>query len=104
MQPLSSRDSAPLRREGRPTAAAALRVGFLQAEAGPLQAVDVVERRPGEVEVALRVHEDLGAVGLKDLVGRLGLVELELVGEAGAAATHDADAETLLGLRLGPHA
>src|SRR5574341_162190 len=91
----------PLRREGGPTAAAALRVGVLQAEAGPLQAVDVVELRPGKVEVALRVHEDLGAVGLEDLVGRLGLVELKLVREAGAAAAHDADAEALLGLRLG---
>ena len=39
-------------------------------------------------------------MGLEDLVGRLGLVEIELVGEAGAAAD-DADAEAVLGLGLG---
>jgi hypothetical protein len=40
-------------------------------------------------------------VVLEDLVGRLGLVELKLVGEAGAAPADDADAEAVLGLGLG---
>ncbi len=68
--------------------------GFLNAKPAPIidscQSISV----PLTNRRALRIEEDLDALRLEDLVGgRGGLVEVELVGEPGAAAAHDLDAQ-----------
>src|SRR5690606_12731671 len=82
--------------EGGAAAAGAADVGVTELEAGPLDALHVVDLRAVQVLEAQGIHVELDAVRLEVLVHLRGLVfEVEIVLEAGAAASHDAEPEAL---------
>src|SRR4051794_15628954 len=86
--------------EGGATPARGDHVRVVHLEAGPHQALRVVDRRAVHVLEALAVDEDPDALVLEDLVALARLVESELVLEAGAAAALHGHAQTGLGLLL----
>src|SRR5215831_19770819 len=88
-------DTAPaLGRERGTAAAARLGIGIHEREPARQPFRDVVERRAVQVEIALRVADDLHPVDVELLVVGTGLVvELERIREAGAPAPLHAHAE-----------
>src|SRR5205807_7922723 len=83
--------------ERMPTAAAGSGVGVLDGEAAPHQVFLVVDLGPFQVTHAHRVHDDLDAARLEDLVAFGDLVEDHPVLEPGAATSLDVDPEATLG-------
>src|SRR5579871_2588346 len=99
---LTQEESYLARREGSTTTATALRVGVAPFPAAFEQVLNrVVKHRALQERRALAVHDHPDAVHLKDLValGHVG-VQRHGVGEAGAAAPLDADAQPCIQLVL----
>src|SRR3954462_7333569 len=85
-------------REALAAPAFALYLRVDELEALLLEGVDEIEGGAVQVDEALRVHVDLGALYFEDLVARAGLVaELDHVAHARAAAALDAQAHAALG-------
>src|ERR1051326_9092243 len=84
-----------LRREGRAAAAALLGVRIIEDEARVDERIFPVQRHPVQEHHALGIDEDLNVVEVQDLIGgpRLG-IELELVTQAGAAASEHPQAQS----------
>src|SRR5262249_23090527 len=93
---LGAEPPSGLCRERGPAAAGALDVRVAELEAGAVEALYVVDLGPVEVLVAERVDVELDALVLERLVelGRL-VLEVEVVGEAGAPSADDAQAQPL---------
>src|SRR5207247_2014643 len=87
--------------EGMAAAAGPLRVRVLDREARPVQAIEVVDLDPTEVRGAHGVDVELDPTRLDHLVPLLlRFLPAELVGESGAAASHDAETQPPVGLPL----
>src|SRR5580704_16796688 len=82
-----------LYRERRAAAAGRLHVRIVELEAGALQALDVVDLRAREIHQAHLVDDALDACGHDLAIDLGGLVEVEVVREAGAAAADHAETE-----------
>src|SRR5262249_4655476 len=82
--------------ERRAAAAAPLDVRVAEVEAGAHEVFAVIELGAVQVEVALPIDDDLGSLALEQTVAVALLVEIHLVGEAGAAAADDLDAKAAL--------
>src|SRR5512146_3387537 len=94
----TSRDSSDA--EARSAAATRLRVGVEHLERGTAKILDEIDRRASDKVEADRIDDELHAVRFGDLVVALRRVcQLELIGEAGAAAAVDGKAQDR-GLRL----
>src|SRR5579883_1549989 len=82
--------------DGGAAAAGAFGVRVVELEPGPVQPLDVVDLRTLEVLEAQRIDVELDAVRLELLVELADLVlEVEIVGEAGAAAADHAQTQPL---------
>src|SRR5688572_1516227 len=86
--------------ERRAAPAGALHVRVLQIEARRHEPVFIIEHGAVQIEKALPVDDELGAAMLEDLVALAHLVQIHLVGEAGAAAPHHLHPEARVGLAL----
>ena len=88
---------SPLRGERTAAAAASRGVGILKDESLAHQGLFVFEDSAGKIEQAFGIDEDAGAEFLENLVAITGLrVETHGVGEAGATAALDTDAQAAL--------
>src|SRR2546429_7448980 len=83
--------------ERRAAAAGALHVRVAQIEARGHQLFLVVQLGTLQVEKALAIDDQPGAVVLEHLVALARLVDVHLVGEAGAPAAHHLDAQPAAG-------
>src|SRR4051812_28496411 len=91
-----------LDREGLAAAAFRLHLRVDELEALLLEGVDEVEGGAVQVDEALRVDVDLGAVDLEDLVARPGLVAvLDHVAHPRAPAALHAEADSTVGRAVG---
>ena len=80
--------------KGLAAAAASGRVRVVETKPGSHDVFDVVDLRAVEVEVAALIDQELDALVLEDFVTlRGGVVERELILEAGAASADDAHAK-----------
>jgi hypothetical protein len=87
-----------LDRERLAARARTFRVRVLELEAGVHQRLAVIERRPGEEELALDVELDAEAVKLENVVALARvLLEVENVGQPRATPPH-ADTQAVVGL------
>src|SRR6185437_2935721 len=84
-----------LRAEGAAAAAGRLHVRVVELEPGAVQTLDVVDLGPEEVHEAHLVTDELDPLDLQWTVAVLGLVEVEVVGEARAAAALDLQAKRI---------
>src|SRR5262245_12050992 len=85
------------RAEGTAAAAGLLRVRVVEHEALRKERGVVVERRAVQEEIALLVHENLGAVTFEDLVTETGhLLPGKGVAQARAATALDTDTQTAI--------
>src|SRR5438093_12092426 len=76
-------------------------IGIGNLKARLHQAINVVDLRPGEIQRALHINEDLDPVAREHLVVRVLLfLKAHLILQTGAATTHDTHAQRVLGLHL----
>src|SRR5574338_119411 len=76
--------------ERRAASTRGLYIRILELEAGALQAFDLIDLGADEIHAAHFVDEALHTLGLELDIDLGGLVEVEVVREAGAATTDDA--------------
>src|SRR4051812_46426942 len=83
--------------ERRTAAAGRLHVGVLELEACSLQPFDVVDLGADQVHEAHLVDDNLDALDLELAVDLGGLIEVQVVREAGTTAAHDAQPQRHVG-------
>ena len=90
----SAKIAAHLNAERAAAAASALDVRVVELEAGAFQCLDVIDGDALEVHLAHLVDQHLEAIELVDIVGGIFLVlKSHVIAEAGAASTHNGNAQ-----------
>src|SRR6185437_6202460 len=93
----SARLTYALRAKRRAAAASAAGARVVEAKAGVVQALDVVERGPRDIGQRDFIDEHLHAIEYCQGVAVLAIVEAERILETGASAADHGNAESLLG-------